>query len=270
MRIRELWSDRDESLLATFEMSVAVDDLPGALLALEGACGTRAKKVRATLGAWAERLAAVLASTDAHHQAEALAHLIHRELGFTAELTSDRPEDGFLSRVLERRRGRPALLAALWMELGRLAGVSVAPFARTGRLLLRVGGDAGILVDPVAGRSLAGEEPSAGEAREAAQALRPLAFNELVGFAIKHFINCYALRNDLIEVFRAISFVCALQPHAPTPCLQRAAIAEQLGAHRFADDLYRHVAANFPGTQESQLALQKLMEAMSRGPVLLQ
>lgn len=65
------------------------------------------------------------------------------------------PDNSFLDRVLDRRRGLPILLSIVVAEVGARAGVCLAPVGMPGHFLLRDCGDPDHFLDPFAGgRSL--------------------------------------------------------------------------------------------------------------------
>jgi regulator of sirC expression with transglutaminase-like and TPR domain len=69
------------------------------------------------------------------------------------------PDNSYLHRVLETRRGIPISLAVLFAELARHVGLEVEGIAFPGHFLLRANLHAGVvIVDPFSGRSLDHEE----------------------------------------------------------------------------------------------------------------
>jgi regulator of sirC expression with transglutaminase-like and TPR domain len=61
------------------------------------------------------------------------------------------PDNSFLDRVVERRRGMPILLAVVAIEVGERAGVCLAPVGMPGHFLLRDCHDPDAFVDPFHG-----------------------------------------------------------------------------------------------------------------------
>lgn len=61
------------------------------------------------------------------------------------------PDNSFLDRVVERRRGLPILLSVLACEVGARAGVCLAPVGMPGHFLVRDCADADVFVDPFNG-----------------------------------------------------------------------------------------------------------------------
>lgn len=55
------------------------------------------------------------------------------------------PDNGFLHRVLDTRKGSPIVLSVIWMEVGRRVGVEVVGVGLPGHFVVYVGGQ---MVDP--------------------------------------------------------------------------------------------------------------------------
>jgi regulator of sirC expression with transglutaminase-like and TPR domain len=79
------------------------------------------------------------------------------DLGFTGdEHEYYQPDNSYLHRVLERRRGIPITLCVLAVEVGRRAGVPLAPVAMPGHFLVREP-ESGAYLDPFHGGSVLDE-----------------------------------------------------------------------------------------------------------------
>ncbi|MDP2711671.1 MAG: transglutaminase family protein [Solirubrobacteraceae bacterium] len=79
-----------------------------------------------------------LASLDAGGQAGCVSHAMRHELGLRHGDLQD-PEELFLDRVLERRRGHPLLLASVAVELARRAGAPATVCSAPTRLFTGFG-----------------------------------------------------------------------------------------------------------------------------------
>ena len=92
------------------------------------------------------------------------------ELGFRGDTADyDSPENSYLDRVLDRRRGLPVTLAVLTVGVGRLAGIPIRVVGMPGHVLVGDPLDAELFVDVFAG----GRYISAGEARRIFETLHP-------------------------------------------------------------------------------------------------
>ena len=108
----------------------------------------------AELGAGAR--ARVAPERGLHGKARALSGFLFDELGFRGN--SDHyydPRNSFLNDVLERRLGIPISLSALYIEVGRRAGLDVEGVGLPGHFIVRVAGQADLaLIDPFHGGAL--------------------------------------------------------------------------------------------------------------------
>ncbi len=120
----------------------------------------------------AEVRARVAREGDSLSAPMALAQFLGNELGFVgSEADFNHPDNVHLHRVLERRRGMPLTLVAIYLLVSRRAGLRAAPVALPGRVLLRLyTGPRSLILDPFLG----------GRARTRADCVRYLAQHGLV------------------------------------------------------------------------------------------
>lgn len=272
--VEELWTPKDQQDLDLCIGAVANEDLDRALLALESADDSRQREAEKTLRRWAAQLPAGAEGSPAS-QVEALRALLVDQLGFTgsgADVTD--PRNSQLSEVMARRRGRPVLLSAVWMIVGRAAGFPVAGIGLPGRFLVRVGGDEGIYVDPFdGGPSLTetecrqrAEQLFEGELQWQESLLDPVSAPELLTRAAQGLATIYANREENGARYRTLRFMEAMRPSEPSIPLARAQLAEQVGAFPRAIKIYRAIAQQFEDTEAATEANEKL-EQLSRLPI---
>lgn len=90
-----------------------------------------------------------LASRCATPTVEAVVDVVFGDEGFAGDDDDyHHPDNSFLDRVLERRRGLPILLSVLLAEVGARAGVCLAPVGMPGHFLVRECGDDDGFLDP--------------------------------------------------------------------------------------------------------------------------
>lgn len=89
-----------------------------------------------------------------------LNHFFYRELGFAGNINDYyNPENSYLHRVLQTRRGIPISLAVLYMELAQHVGLSVKGISFPGHFLMKMSVQSGdIVLDPFNGASLSRED----------------------------------------------------------------------------------------------------------------
>jgi len=97
--------------------------------------------------------ARLAAAPDGPSAPLALAQYLGEELGFVGcENDFNHPDNVFLHRALERKRGMPLTLVAIYLLVARRAGLKAAPIALPGRVLLRLyAGPRSLILDPFLG-----------------------------------------------------------------------------------------------------------------------
>lgn len=113
-----------------------------------------ARPYRKALDAMGEEVRArMTAAPDGFAAPLALAHYLGNELGYIgSESDFSHPDNIHLHRVIERKRGMPVTLVAIYVLVARRAGIEVAPLALPGRVLLRLyAGKRSLILDPFQG-----------------------------------------------------------------------------------------------------------------------
>lgn len=89
-----------------------------------------------------------------------LNHYFYQELGFAGNVNNYYdPDNSYLHRVIDSRRGIPISLAVLYMELGQQIGLDVRGISFPGHFLMKLSVQSGeIVLDPFNGASLSREE----------------------------------------------------------------------------------------------------------------
>ena len=165
--IEEVRSDRDDMarLLRTHEPPL---DRAALLVARDARPELDIEAYLARLDAMAEPVAQALRSAPSPAaQAEILAARLGRDLGLAGntEVYYD-ARNSYLDQVIDRRLGIPISLAAVWIAVGRRAGVTVDGVGFPGHFLARVGGPEGVYVDAFAGGRVLAKADLAALARQ--------------------------------------------------------------------------------------------------------
>lgn len=268
MIVEELWSARDESALGAFRAALLRSDLAGALFAVEAAPPAQAEADRATLLGWAREVAGRLSpAADPVAQCEALAEVLARENDLRGSPAAFQHDwSSHLHSVLARRRGLPILLAAVWMEVGRMAGLEVAGIGLPGHFLVRVGGRHGVFADPFSGGKVLSVDEcrtivrriSSGRGAWHASFLAPRSLPQIVERVLNNLVKHYEQVEAWPQLYRSLSFLVAVRPDAPHPLLQRGLLALRLGALPWARRDLEEVQRRFAGTAEAGTAAGKL------------
>jgi len=100
------------------------------------------------------------ADAPATHRLRMLNHFFFHDLHFAGNLNHYYdPDNSYLHKVLERRRGIPVSLAVLWLELAQGVGLPAHGVGFPGHFLVKVNlPHAQVVIDPFSGQSLSREE----------------------------------------------------------------------------------------------------------------
>lgn len=185
-----------------------------------------APAVLAGLDALGGELAALVAArgqgtTDAEAQARTCAELLATTHGFAGDREQyDHPDNSMLDLVLQRRRGLPILLAVLYAEVSRRAGVPIAGVALPGHYVVgHFGAEATILLDPFNGGVRVGAEADT-------RSVRPAATTETAMRMLNNLVGSYARRGDLAQAIHAARLRLLL----PADAALRRMLVEELQA----------------------------------------
>lgn len=182
----------------------------------------------------------------------ALRQVLGREEGFCGSCDDyDAPENSFMRRVLERRRGLPITLCLVYMEVGRVIGWPVLPVDLPGHFLCRYDGPTGAtIIDAFAGGEVIGVERCVALARPAYVALgetqlrdavferlsRPVTPHAMVARMLRNLELTFVRRQRFPELANVVRKLIVLQPEVAE--LRRdlgqvlCALGDRLGALR--------------------------------------
>jgi regulator of sirC expression with transglutaminase-like and TPR domain len=264
--LRDLWTTEDEEDLHRFLDACRREDLLGALLAIEGRPHPDRLEDEAQLTAWAAVAARRLALLPSHGPfalSRLLRGLLVDELGFRGD-TEDysATRNCCLHQVLSRRRGMPILLACVWVEVGRRAGIDIDGIGMPGHFLVRVGGPSGVHVDPFdGGQELSREgcrnlhDRIAGpKARWSDDFLRASAVDQVVERVLNNLSATTRDEHDAAGSYRVATFLAALRPASPERTLQKAMTAAAVGVTEEAASGFAEVIERFPDSPEAERA----------------
>ncbi len=266
MIVEELWSEQDERDAAALVAAVRAGALAPALHAVEGVSGPPAEADLFLLDEWGRRVRPRVEGRSAAMQAAALAEVLSGELGFFGD-TEDyhRVENSHLHAAMSRRKGLPILLSAIWMEVGRRAGLEVEGVGIPAHFVVRIGGPSGALADPFGGGRVvdrAGckrivEELTGGGIPWSDAYLAPTSLPAMLERVLKNLVTAHGRISDGRGLFRVASLLCRLRPDAADALLRRATVAEELGALAIAGADLAEIERRFPGTPVARDAAKK-------------
>src|SRR5215212_9462723 len=232
----------------------------------------------ATLDRFADLLRQRLSSLDEPaHQAHVLAELLHGELGFSGNPDAYYdPRNSYLNEVLERRLGIPISISAVYLEVGRRAGLSLEGIGMPGHFLVRLRHLLRpVLLDPFDGGALVTEAECAARLRGIygpdvpfqSQMLATVGTRAILFRMLANLKGIYAQQSDWPRVVRIIDLLLVTQPGASAEYRDRGAAHLRTGELRRARADFEHYLLNAidiadAGAVREQLALIERLEAM--------
>jgi regulator of sirC expression with transglutaminase-like and TPR domain len=165
--------------------------------------------------------AAVPAGGTPAAEARACAAVLGGRHGFHgAREHYDAPENSMLDLVLDRRRGLPILLSAVYVETARRAGVALGGVGLPGHFVVgHFGAEPALLLDPFAGGA---------PLPPASDRVRPWTAHATALRMLNNLVASYTRRSDLGHALRAAELRMAL----PSEGAGRAALEGELRALR--------------------------------------
>ncbi len=156
-----------------------------------------APRALAELDRLGEALAGLPAATPLE-QAHSLRTLLGELEGFAGDRAEyDHPDNSMLDVVLERRRGLPILLSAVYVEVGRRAGIAVEGVGLPGHFLAGIfAGETTLLLDPFGGGRLVVPEVEPA-------LVRPWGPHETALRMLNNLVGSYVRRTDLGRAIHA-------------------------------------------------------------------
>ena len=160
----------------------------------------------------------------------------------------------------------PILLSAVWIEVGQRAGLPVEGIGMPGHFLVRVGGPAGVHVDPFdRGQELSREgcralhDRIAGpKARWSEEFLRASPTDQVLERVLNNLVASTRLELDAAGSYRVATFLAALRPLSPERTLQKAMTAAAIGVTEEAAPGFADVIERFPDSPEAERASRGL------------
>ncbi|MDP1921956.1 MAG: transglutaminase-like domain-containing protein [Myxococcales bacterium] len=191
------------------------------------------KLVLTNLDLWADR---VHARAD-KGRLDALVSVLIEDEGFEGDqLTYHAPENSFLDRVIERRKGLPITLTALFIEVGRRAGLEVQGIGLPGHFIARLDDE---YFDPFhEGRRLSLEDCQALVAKTGStfehKHLAPVSTKAICWRMLNNLKNGWIQQAEPAQALPVVDLLLTLAPKHPAELRLRAGLLLDLGAFRAA------------------------------------
>lgn len=256
-----LWSEEDAARAGRLAEAVRDGRLDDALFAVEGASEEAISVARSEITHLAATIAARVASGTPGVFAM---RAVLSEAGFRGDrMTYMAVDNSHLTRVVERRRGMPILLSAVWILVGEAAGVHVDGVGLPGHFIARVEGE---LVDPFDGGTTLDEAACQKLVRAATGQdvpwtdafLRPTPVPDLVSRVISNLVRSHRHDGHVMAQLMCLGLLCTVRPGDPGPQLSRALLTEEIAGPGAAHELLADVVRQFPTAREAAEARARL------------
>jgi len=264
----ELWSLRDEACAERLVNAELQGDLADALLAIEGVEEDVRSEVVSLLEEWGRDVAKCVKGDGVEDSIDALREILVDSLDFRGD--SQRyylEKNSYLSDVVETKCGLPILLSAVWVIVGKYAGLQVEGVGMPGHFIIRVGGDGGQLVDPFRG----GEILSVAECKGIydklfghmrpwdSSLLEPVSISAILERVLQNLLNVFTKQKRLAPLYRTVRRLSILRPDVPEWLLNQGQIAEFAGFVDVALSAYQLFVEQFEGVPQSEHAKAKIV-----------
>ena len=206
-----------------------------------------------------------------------LAELLFEELGFEGERDDYYdPNNSYLDKVMQRRKGIPISLSVLTMAIGERAGMDLEGVGFPGHFLVRVGGPEGVYQDPFNGGTLLdgqGLSELAAEFLGAEMAihpsyLEPVDTHTIAIRMLANLKNAHRRRGDYARAMLACDHLVELT-QAPEHRRDRGLLAHTLRTFGAAsEDLAAYLEAR-PNAKDARVISLALEEAREQADLVL-
>jgi regulator of sirC expression with transglutaminase-like and TPR domain len=177
------------------------------------------------------------------------------------------PQNSFLNRVLERKKGIPITLSLIYSQVGRRAGFPVHGVALPGHFIAGVFHETGVVyIDAFNRGEILTEEEcrrmiEVRFGRETAEGSRwqaPAGKKAILSRMLRNLKAIYQHMGRSLHAFEMIQWILALEPDAPGELKERGLIYEDMGNDTFAArDLKRYLAL-VPSAPDEEVITRKI------------
>lgn len=181
------------------------------------------------------------------------------------------PENSFFDRVLDRRKGIPISLALIYISVGRLLGLTMEPVGFPGHFLVKIVGDADVLLDPFSGQVLDENDCqellntcTQGTIKFKPEHLQSASNRQVVQRMLNNLKAIYMGRKELAEALSVCDKLLLVDNSSAQDLLDRAAILEQLDCPALAADDLEHVLLQSPPADVAEAIRNKAKSLRSR------
>jgi len=205
--------------------------------------------------------------------ADKLCHLLYRQVGFIGD--SDdyyNPDNSFLNRVLETRRGIPISLALVYIGVSEALGLNIAGIGFPGHFLLKLNlatddQSEDVIIDPFAGQVLSIDDckdllavSSGNTLPFKREFLNSISKRAILRRMLGNLKNIYMNKNDYVQALSLCDRLLLLDKDSVQDRIDRAGVLEKLECYEpAAKDLEQLLSLN-PAIQGAQAVERKIVE----------
>lgn len=180
------------------------------------------------------------------------------------------PDNSYLNRVMDRKRGIPITLSLIYTEVGRLAGLNLHGVGMPGHFITALQHETGrILIDPFNQGNILSEEKCremvkdrlSGRSVLKEQWLNPAKPREVIARMLRNLKAIYLHTNNNRKAFEMLHWLLILNPDAHRERVERGMLYEAMGnTDRAVLDFERYLelAPNAADADQIQSRIQKL------------
>jgi len=219
---------------------------------------------------WADKLRTRLRG-QLDDQVEELANLLFNEEGFRGDSENYYdPENSYLNRVMDRRRGLPITLSLIAIAVGNRAGLSIEGVGLPGHFIAMAGdGTDAVMFDPFNGGNILTiadcedlAERATGEPLESnREALGPASHAAIIRRMLTNLKGTYLQLNDFQKASRVIRRILQLEPQNASERRDLGVCLVQAGRHGAAIDHLEVYLGAEPVAADVELVRQMLKRA---------
>ena len=182
------------------------------------------------------------------------------------------PDNSFLNRVLERKKGIPITLSLVQLEVGKRGEMDIRGIGLPGHFITAYYHPLGrIFTDPFNhGEMLTEQEckrrivEHLGQVSNVGQFLRPVSSREFLVRMLRNLKAIFASIGDDLLAFQMIHWILTLVPHSPDELRERGYLYEMMGNSEMATaDLGRYLEV-FPEAPDAEDVMEKINQLKIR------
>jgi regulator of sirC expression with transglutaminase-like and TPR domain len=214
---------------------------------------------------------------ETHALGQALCNFLYREAAYSGDHSDYyNPDNSYLDRVLQRRKGIPITLALVYIAVGRHLGLTMEPVGFPGHFLVKLIGDEDIILDPFSGQVL-----SENDCRELLKTctqdtvafqqehLDSVGNREVVRRILGNLKGIYLGRQELDQALAICDQLLLISKDSPRDIMDRAFVLEKMDCHAAAAEDLEYLLTLAPPPQVSKSIQEKITELRNQGGSLL-